>query len=69
MDDSMNKSPQTMLLWITFVMSLVFSIWQVLLNNFVIERAAFTGAEIGMLQSYVRFRAFLPLALFLFLSC
>lgn len=51
MDDSMNKSPQTMLLWITFVMSLVFSIWQVLLNNFVIERAAFTGAEIGMLQS------------------
>ena len=51
MDDSMNKSPQTMLLWMTFVMSLVFSIWQVLLNNFVIERAAFTGAEIGMLQS------------------
>jgi len=32
-------------------MSLVFSVWQVLLNNFVIERALFTGAEIGMLQS------------------
>lgn len=32
-------------------MSLVFSVWQVLLNNFVIERANFTGAEIGMLQS------------------
>ncbi|NRD72518.1 MFS transporter [Shewanella sp. VB17] len=47
----MNKNPQTMLLWMTFVMSLVFSVWQVLLNNFVIERAAFTGAEIGMLQS------------------
>ncbi|WP_095497579.1 MFS transporter [Paraferrimonas haliotis] len=34
-----------------FVMSLVFSVWQVLLNNFVIERAAFSGEEIGMLQS------------------
>lgn len=32
-------------------MSLVFSVWQVLLNNFVIERANFTGAEIGVLQS------------------
>ncbi|WP_373293339.1 MFS transporter [Shewanella hanedai] len=35
----------------TFIMSLVFSVWQVLLNNFVIERAQFTGAEIGILQS------------------
>jgi hypothetical protein len=32
-------------------MPLTFSVWQALLNNFVIERAAFTGAEIGMLQS------------------
>lgn len=35
----------------TFIMSLVFAVWQVLLNNFVIERAQFTGAEIGILQS------------------
>nr|WP_229360262.1 MFS transporter [Ferrimonas sediminicola] len=35
----------------TFVMSLVFAVWQVLLNNFVVEVAAFTGKEIGMLQS------------------
>ncbi|WP_051252899.1 MFS transporter [Ferrimonas kyonanensis] len=35
----------------TFVMSLVFAVWQVLLNNFVVEAAAFTGKEIGMLQS------------------
>ncbi|GIU19004.1 MFS transporter [Shewanella colwelliana] len=47
----MEKSPQKLLLWMTFIMSLVFSVWQVLLNNFVIERANFTGAEIGMLQS------------------
>ncbi|MCZ4339006.1 MFS transporter [Shewanella colwelliana] len=47
----MEKSPQKLLLWMTFIMSLVFSVWQVLLNNFVIERANFTGAEIGVLQS------------------
>lgn len=47
----MSKSPQKLLLWMTFIMSLVFSVWQVLLNNFVIERAQFSGAEIGMLQS------------------
>lgn len=32
-------------------MPLTFSVWQALLNNFVVERAAFSGAEIGMLQS------------------
>ena len=47
----MSKNPQKLLLWMTFIMSLVFSVWQVLLNNFVIERALFTGAEIGILQS------------------
>jgi hypothetical protein len=46
-----SKNPQKLLLWMTFIMSLVFSVWQVLLNNFVIERAQFTGAEIGILQS------------------
>ena len=44
-------NPQHLLLWMTFVMSMVFAVWQALLNNFVIERAAFTGAEIGILQS------------------
>ncbi|RTR40100.1 MFS transporter [Shewanella canadensis] len=47
----MSKSPKKLLLWMTFIMSLVFSVWQVLLNNFVIEQAQFTGAEIGVLQS------------------
>ncbi|WP_144210792.1 MFS transporter [Shewanella donghaensis] len=46
-----DKNPQQFLLWMTFVMSMVFAVWQALLNNFVIEKAAFTGAEIGMLQS------------------
>jgi len=31
--------------------TIAFATWQVLLNNFVIERAAFTGEEIGILQS------------------
>lgn len=46
-----SRNPEALLLWMTFVMSLVFAVWQALLNNFVIERAQFTGAEIGMLQS------------------
>ncbi|UAA40670.1 MFS transporter [Paraneptunicella aestuarii] len=32
-------------------MPLIHSVWNALLNNFVVEKAAFTGAEIGMLQS------------------
>ncbi|MCK8044411.1 MFS transporter [Shewanella sp. 1CM18E] len=47
----MRNDPQKLLLWMTFIMSLVFAVWQALLNNFVIERAQFTGAEIGILQS------------------
>ena len=31
--------------------TIAFATWQVLLNNFVVERAAFTGEEIGILQS------------------
>lgn len=34
-----------------FTMPLVFSVWMVLLNNFVIEKASFTGVEIGILHS------------------
>jgi hypothetical protein len=45
------RSQQNFLLAAAFVMPLTFSVWQALLNNFVIERAAFTGAEIGILQS------------------
>ncbi|GLP95646.1 MFS transporter [Paraferrimonas sedimenticola] len=45
------KQQKQLLLLMIFVMSLVFSVWQVLLNNFVIERASFTGEEIGLLQS------------------
>jgi len=50
-NESFWQKPQNLLLSMTFVMSFMFAVWQVLLNNFVIERAGFTGAEIGVLQS------------------
>lgn len=43
--------PELLLLAMAFVMPLTFSVWNALLNNFVIEKASFTGAEIGILQS------------------
>ena len=53
------QDPKALLLWMTFVMSLVFAVWQALLNNFVIEKAQFTGAEIGILQSLREIPGFL----------
>lgn len=43
--------PRWLLLAMGLVMPLVFSVWNALLNNFVVEKAAFTGAQIGILQS------------------
>ncbi|MDG2501631.1 MAG: MFS transporter [Porticoccaceae bacterium] len=40
-------------------MTIAFATWMALLNNFVIEKAAFTGAEIGMLQSIREIPGFL----------
>ncbi len=48
---SLFSNPIVLLLCMTFTMSFCFSTWQVLLNNFVIEKAQFTGVEIGILQS------------------
>ena len=45
------QKPQTLLLTMTFLMTFGFAVWQALLNNFVIEKAQFTGVEIGILQS------------------
>jgi len=64
------KSPQNLLLAMAFIMPLVFSIWMVLLNNFVVEKAAFTGKEIGILQSLREvpgFLAFTAVYLLLFI--
>jgi MFS family permease len=47
----LRQQPQVMLLLMAFVMPLTFSVWNALLNNFVVEYASFTGREIGILQS------------------
>jgi hypothetical protein len=45
------SKPAVMLLTMAFVMPMTFSVWNALLNNFVVERANFNGQEIGILQS------------------
>lgn len=44
-------NPEYLLILLGVAATLAFSVWQVLLNNFAIEAAAFTGREIGILQS------------------
>ena len=58
-DHSAWQRPEVLLLSLVFVMSFGFGVWQVLLNNFVIERANFTGVEIGILQSVREIPGFL----------
>jgi MFS family permease len=53
------NQPENLLLAMAFIMPLVFSVWMVLLNNFVIEKANFTGVEIGILQSLREIPGFL----------
>lgn len=43
--------PEFLLLLMAGAVPLSFATWQALLNNFAIERAAFSGVEIGILQS------------------
>ena len=53
------RNPEVLLILLAAAMSVSFSVWQALLNNFVVERAAFTGAEIGVLQSLREIPGFL----------
>ena len=52
-------SPFVFLAVASIIMSITFAGWMAMLNNFVIEQAAFTGAEIGMLQSLREIPGFL----------
>lgn len=45
------QTPHKLLILMSITVPLAFSTWQALLNNFVVEKATFTGAEIGILQS------------------
>ncbi|MCP4411539.1 MAG: MFS transporter [Gammaproteobacteria bacterium] len=56
---------RTLLMIMSVIMPLTFSTWQVLLNNFAIEQAAFTGADIGLLQSVREIPGFLAFTVIL----
>jgi len=45
------RKPEYLLILLGVAATLAFSVWQALLNNYAIETAAFTGREIGILQS------------------
>ena len=45
------RSPVALLILMSIAMPVAFNTWNALINNFVVERAAFTGVEIGILQS------------------
>ena len=44
-------NPITLLILMSIAMPIAFNVWSAMLNNFVVEKAAFTGVEIGILQS------------------
>ncbi|MDH3593242.1 MAG: MFS transporter [Rhodospirillales bacterium] len=56
------RRPELLLLLMAAAVPLSFATWQALLNNFAIERAAFTGAEMGILQSLREVPGFLAFA-------
>jgi hypothetical protein len=45
------RRPEVLLFLMAAAGTICFAVWQALLNNFSIERAAFTGVEMGILQS------------------
>jgi hypothetical protein len=56
------RRPEVLLFLMAGAVPLSFATWQALLNNFAVERAAFTGAEIGILQSLREVPGFLAFA-------
>ena len=63
----MIKDQKSYLKAMAFIMPLVFSVWMVLLNNFVVEVAYFSGEEIGLLQSIREVPGFLAFTVVLVL--
>lgn len=53
------QTKKAFLILTSILMTLTFAAWVALLNNFVVEKAAFTGKEIGMLQSLREIPGFL----------
>ncbi|MBO6836737.1 MAG: MFS transporter [Alphaproteobacteria bacterium] len=61
------QGPEGMLILMAFAMAISLQGWFALLNNFVVERANFTGKEIGFLQSIREIPGFLSFAAVLLL--
>lgn len=53
------QRPEILLYLFAAAVPISFSVWQALLNNFAIEQAAFTGVEMGILQSLREIPGFL----------
>ncbi|MGF1660197.1 MAG: MFS transporter [Rubrimonas sp.] len=53
------RRPESLLALMTFGMTLAFSTWMAALNNFVVEAAAFDGADIGVLHAVREIPGFL----------
>ena len=59
MDEVNQKKAKLALIYMAVIMALVFSVWQVMLNNFTVEKAGFSGFDIGSLQSVREIPGFL----------
>ncbi|MCG7963863.1 MAG: MFS transporter, partial [Candidatus Thiodiazotropha taylori] len=53
------QRPEILLMLMAIAVPLSFAAWQTLLNNFAIERVAFTGQQMGILQSLREIPGFL----------
>ena len=56
-------NPISLLILMSIAMPVAFNAWSAMLNNFVVEKAAFTGVEIGILQSLREVPGFLSFTL------
>ncbi len=61
------RSPYFMLILMAVAMQFSFASWRNFLNNFALEEAAFTGADMGLLQSIREIPGFLAFAAVFFL--
>ena len=61
------RRPTTLLFLMAVAMPLAFATWSALLNNFVIEKAGFTGVEIGWLHTVREIPGLLAVGVLLFL--
>jgi len=59
MDEVNAKKSRLALIYMAVIMGIVFSVWNVMLNNFAVERVSFTGSDIGDLQSFRELPGFL----------